>query len=1349
MRQYQVDMLKFCSITVRESLDSFCKKINQSNADVFLIMAHKAVQLFFILLEQGYINDEIFKKIVITNQALDFNCDYLFGKKITIIDDIVISGTSIASTINKLLEMGIHQGDIEVIAVAKDSDYFKMRFENISGDSVLHCDTVLKDAECIELSVTISKIFSHYGVPYDVDFPTYESTLIEPKKLKLFHDNIFWDICDVTNGNQQAGQVSSYTLYPTQCVRKKLWDLIGIELEECVHLKVRTYIKKYRNGTLGLSVVPMCLFNEISESKLTELYVFLKPENTDITLNKNNLFIAQMRYLQFYVAHQLYVIFSEIMALGQGESPHKDMLLQLFGLVDGETIYNAICVPHQRKTDLSIPKIYVREPDNAALLKEYNESSIGQRSLKNLQYIGQSDEFEQMCWLNQTLFDPFLWWYDTKEIEVRKELRDSAPHYIHDRERINKLLYRLNSGFSLATLRGMLRLSIDKLPADKADRVISSLLDRAIDDGIIVPTIYYRSVQSEKSYLCRAYRHGEDLPFGLADECRLLRFIQGIGEKIPSVKTDEQHLTADGIAKVSLEKMIVLFYQMGLRQGGIFNHFLGFNNLKILHSFLSVHGTVQAFTKEGETEEIHMYSERNSRGEEYITWLTSWLKDRGFIAAVDESDHSINQKQIINMSLVNHYLDKETRSSICKSVGGSIDDISDIISEWYNKASEGVMKYTFKDAATALTSCANGYVYASAIGTEIHYFSKFWANQAKSAFAHADNSHLLISALTKIPKNREYFNTITQGLNSGRDKVLWFEDQAALEILENVEMTLSSKESRKWSNIWGDNRPKFDTNPELEDLTNEAVSFLYFFSICFDCLRSKEFWDNGEMPEQYDKYKKRFLDSGKLTNKIQAYWLDDLKEIADMSGKDVSQKAEKFDEFVKDLISLSESCVSNIENNIKQYAPNYTIKYTSSLIVDIHAFQAFDKKKIDTIFTDFWMKLPEDEDKTELIIVRFPEQSCTAPLVRYGIFYGSTAQTQSTDVQQNPIASCEDILFSIFEKLCELFNGKVYEMRGIMLPHITPAYMFMHNLQKNIEEYAEKFYKEVVRPIESCYAKNTKLQLILGLDRNVSQNFVHRFDAWKKGAEIQKIADARWLSNCIVFYHDHIKPIVAETTDRISYSLVRIECGKNHGFGFLLRLPDKVVCVSCNHLILPHKEESMPITATSVYDPHVDFQLENIKAINSYVSKVEVLPVMEEIAILVPCWNRRIPLDFSMLLEKSDLDMNTKAYINKGCRCYGSPVGRPLKWETGMILHENIEENYYQISGDITSIKSGFSGCIYKSEDASHSIIGMHEGRYISSHISKDEKPIARMIPCSAIIQAIHEEEQKWKQEKL
>lgn len=174
MNQYQVDLYDFCSDEITCALKKFCQRVNNSDADVFVIMAHKAVLLFYLLLAQGHIAKQAAGNIIISNLALDFDCRYLKGKKVAILDDIVISGTTIASTVNKLISAGVHQDDIDVIAVAVDQDYFNMNFENIRGSSVLHCDFAPKDAPCIELSAVVSKVFSYYGVPYDVDFPVYE-----------------------------------------------------------------------------------------------------------------------------------------------------------------------------------------------------------------------------------------------------------------------------------------------------------------------------------------------------------------------------------------------------------------------------------------------------------------------------------------------------------------------------------------------------------------------------------------------------------------------------------------------------------------------------------------------------------------------------------------------------------------------------------------------------------------------------------------------------------------------------------------------------------------------------------------------------------------------------------------------------------------------------------------------------------------------------------------------------------------------------------------------------------------------------------------------------------------------
>ena len=214
MNRYQVDLYDFCSDDVTHALKKFCQRVNNSDADVLIIMAHKAVLLFYILLAQGHITKQAAEKVIISNLALDFNCRYLKGKKIAILDDIVISGTTIASTVNRLMSVGVCQDDIDVIAIAIDKDYFNMSFENTKGTSVLHCDFTPKDAPCIELSAVISKVFSYYGVPYDVDFPVYEQIPVSKKALDIFHNNLLWTELDVSNGNQRTGNIDVYTLFP-------------------------------------------------------------------------------------------------------------------------------------------------------------------------------------------------------------------------------------------------------------------------------------------------------------------------------------------------------------------------------------------------------------------------------------------------------------------------------------------------------------------------------------------------------------------------------------------------------------------------------------------------------------------------------------------------------------------------------------------------------------------------------------------------------------------------------------------------------------------------------------------------------------------------------------------------------------------------------------------------------------------------------------------------------------------------------------------------------------------------------------------------------------------------------
>ena len=61
MNQYQVNLYDFYSNEVKDALKTFCHRVNHSDADVLIIMAHRTVLLFYLLLAQGHISKQIAK----------------------------------------------------------------------------------------------------------------------------------------------------------------------------------------------------------------------------------------------------------------------------------------------------------------------------------------------------------------------------------------------------------------------------------------------------------------------------------------------------------------------------------------------------------------------------------------------------------------------------------------------------------------------------------------------------------------------------------------------------------------------------------------------------------------------------------------------------------------------------------------------------------------------------------------------------------------------------------------------------------------------------------------------------------------------------------------------------------------------------------------------------------------------------------------------------------------------------------------------------------------------------------------------------------------------------------------
>lgn len=1314
-------------------LKHFCDTINASNADAFILMAHKAVQLFRVLMDQEYIDDRLEQKIIISSQALDFDCSYLAGKKIAIVDDIVISGTSIASAVNKLLCCGVVEEDIDIIALARDNDYQTMVFESSNGRNSLFCANTLDDADCINLSYLISRAFSFYGTPYNIDFPIYPAIDLRNNREQLFFNDLLWRTENVTNIDQQAGDVMAYVLFPKQTVLNSLWKRLGVNLTDCAQIKIRAYVRKYPSGRLECSIVPMCLFYEIAGPDLTRLYAQYAPRLNEICLNQNKLLIAQMRYLEFYIAHQLYLVFNEVTSLNHAHLPTNASLRLLFGCTDGAKIAGFLSEdpPKTENTFYLQPSKEISQD----VVSDFLSHPIGEEMVSNIAKAESLDALVQNNWINQIILAPFIWWYDTKEIIARKEMMFPVKHYIRDYDEIDKVLERLRSGFSLRTIQYL----VSEDPSNNESRIFISLfLDHAIDRGIIVPTIFHNT---EGNYLCRAFRHGEDLPFGLADECRLAYFLGALCEYIPDINVLPSTEPSDNaLSEIVFEKMIVLFYQMGMRKGGIFNRFLGFNNIKILKPFLSLHGAIQAFVdpqklKELDIKKTHIYSEKDEHGNRYITWLTYWARENGLAWNPKDKDGKKTTDFLLNGAKINKYLEKNGRSCIDEDISSRISDIASIIATWYKNMSQNGQRTTFKDDATALTSCANAHIFVSAIATELHYYNKFWLNQVKKAMEESDSyEDIKLSLYDHEEDARNTANTI-QGLHSGREKVTWYYSGAAKNVVKKVNDILKRIGSNNWISYWSHvrNTPE---HPEatLDGYIKQAVSFLYFYSACNDCLMNKPFWQTGEKPPYFNDYQNMYIGaSASVTLDLNCNWFSSLSAISSIS--DFTEKKNRFFKLVSRALKTSKDLVDNIEEYIEQRAPDYAISYVSSLVFEV---SALNPNCVVQKMMEVWNQQTDLTQKTQLNIIEFPEPEKTTEYTRFGIFYGISTNydTDTIDYEENG-----KYLLAVFRQLCQIFNAQAKRIRGILLPQIPTGRKFKHSTQRKITEYVDAFTKRVVRELEPMYEEASTHQLIVAITHSVQQGFLDYVNDQKwYASQVRHDVDAESQYAQIVTYNNPVNFDKQPTgCERLFRSTVMINCGPSVGMGFLVKTTNKVVCVTCNHVVNVQSEDDQSITAQNGQS---SFELGPIKPICTSADNLERLSAECEVAILDPLWYMDIPYDLDGIISIDELDTPLEEFIDKACRCCGCVNRSNRIWKNDLVVSGPSDDGYYQIADPKRELRDGCSGGIIIDTRKS-TLLGIHKGRIVDKYDTKKEKDEFALIIPGVIIK---KEIEKWEE---
>lgn len=1233
---------ELCSENTNIAINIFCQRINKSNADLYLVLAQKAVCLFEILLKEGKINAEKKYKYV-SNSSLGFGTEFLKGKKIAIIDDTVISGTTIASLVNELLlEYNIREENIEIIAIARDKAYQTIQFISKNGENILNCASIMNDTECIALNYDISHMIAYYGNCYDTDFPKYNEIEIDKELFKMLFKPLDWNLYEVTNDIQKEGNIEAFVLFPKAHMQNELFNTIGVDLTNLVHLKIRVYIHSYPNGKSILKLVPMALFNETPLNVIDELFKKLTTDKAFGKFNNpNTTGITKTRYLQYIIAHKLVCVFSKTCKV-ELFNIDKNSIAVTFGFENQNIILDCINKQYHIKSE----KLYYKctQPD----MLGYNPISIKNEISTNNNYI-----------VNELLYSAIKWLYNTKELTARKRISDFTYHYRKDFNEIKKCEFRLKGGFSLKALEKILMYCSD---CCNIEYLVSLFIDRGIDEGIMVPILYNNE---KNNTICRAYRHGEDLPFGEADKSRLIYFLLELGNIVSNID----------ISSVAFEKMIVLFYQVGLKNFNIFNRFLGFDNEQILQQRFNMHGVVAAVS---DNEDAHVYLSMDGSNDGTMITKLKEFNGKFFISKIRNNKRQNKEATVISYSIlideINDYFENSTVAvgSLSEEIKTDIKKIAKMIGTWYMIERNRNRQRFFKEDITALTSCVDIYTFSSSIATAVHYFKRFW------------ESNNVQEDLMDLEYNRDYhFQKFEVTLHEAHKKHKFYTSKKAIEVIDYVSTIFGNfncqNEKENWDNIWRRIKTNsIEGNPNLSNSLNDSLRYLYLYSECYSLISNKIIFkdiitEDFTFFEQY---------CGIENNGIIHNYYSDLKGF--IQEKNIEKRVKNFGEFINNSLTDSEKTITIIEKELAENIHSYTVEYKSALVIDIYCTN---KLLINRKIKDVWESIPEEKEKTFLNFIHYEKNNtCQQYIIAHRYFDYDSLES----------------LFKIYNSIYGFCQSMALPTSTVFIPYFPQGLNLKHNLKKNIKIYAEEFNSELKTYTDEIEFNN-KIHNFLILKNWIS--CVTEKEIFEKLNDFieQRSFDKNRMT---YYYYSKGKPKRTSIKHEINLSTVIIKDGERFlGTGFILYYSNNIYCITCKHIIKDVQDfsnlnchNSYLSSSLSILDDLTSHNEGSVCNINNSNAENDVL------ICKVNLYDNCI-IDYNDLFDIDDF-INTNIQMNQNCQLFGFTEHNSFGVNINNLVFNGVANyGFCQLIDCDNRIKPGLSGSAILSLDK---IIGIH-----------------------------------------
>lgn len=521
-------ILNCFDIQIREEIMNYCRRISKMQADVYILMARKASCFFNCLEELGIIH---FDGYVTSERVLDMNSEWLHNKKVIILDDAIVSGTTLQTTIRKLEECGVAQILVHVLTI-NEKWYKAEMLENRDHKNVLvPVYNKLPNSQCIKLCNDVVRSISLMPRPYDIDFPLYKEIELPADSFRDMLSLWNWEYYDITSSEQRENDILNFTIIPNSNQIAMFEEFVNFNFAKNSIIKIRVYGRK-KNGNkdnIYIRLAPMIVLDRMAVADVNRIFEIIT-KNGDTSQNFVSSFnsCAKLRFLQFYFSDKFVKYWCRQMLSIYPTLPKlqfDDRNLSFLFPPNIDYIIRELC---QKKTNENLKVVYTNNNDTIPQNSKY-------RQFDNLS-------------IEARLAEPFIEMYYEKEIPCREKVLLLGKK-IFETDEYKNLRSRLNQGVTVSDLCQRIMSFSDIY--DVKTRV-SLFLDKAIDWGIIVPII-----QEKDGIICRAYRHGEDVVFGEREEIMYSHMLLEFQKN----SNDQNKLT-----RIAVEKMIVIFTKIGIHQ---------------------------------------------------------------------------------------------------------------------------------------------------------------------------------------------------------------------------------------------------------------------------------------------------------------------------------------------------------------------------------------------------------------------------------------------------------------------------------------------------------------------------------------------------------------------------------------------------------------------------------------------------------------------------------------------------------------------------------------------------------------------------------------------------------------